>query len=73
MEWLLRRCLTRPPGRDELGLLVKFYEAQRRRLAGKELDALALAGPGDGDVRERAAWTALARALLNLDEFITAN
>jgi hypothetical protein len=64
---LFRRCLTRPPGRDELALLVGFYEAQKRRLQKRELDAAALAGPGDGDVVERAAWTALARALLNLD------
>jgi hypothetical protein len=66
-ELLYRRCLTRPPGRDELALLVEFYEAQKRRLQKRELDAAALAGPGDGDVVERAAWTALARALLNLD------
>ena len=29
---------------------------------------LAIAGPGDGDANDRAAWTTLARALLNLDE-----
>ena len=27
--------------------------------------------PGEGDVVDRAAWTALARALFNLDEMIT--
>ncbi len=30
-----------------------------------------VAGPGEGDAMERAAWTALARVLLNLDEAIT--
>ena len=30
-----------------------------------------IAGPGDGDVNARAAWTLLARSLLNLDETIT--
>ena len=31
----------------------------------------AIAGDGTGDVAERAAWTTLARAILNLDEMIT--
>ena len=52
-------------------MLVKFYRAQRDRLGRKELDAARLAGPGDGDAVERAAWTILARALLNADEFVT--
>jgi hypothetical protein len=70
---LFRHCLTRPPGPEEVPLLVKFYEGQKRRLENKELDAAALAGPGDGDAVDRAAWTVLARALLNLDEAITKN
>jgi Protein of unknown function (DUF1553) len=70
---LFRRCLTRPPTREEVALLVKFYEGQKGRLENKELDAASLAGPGSGDAVERAAWTALARALLNLDESITKN
>jgi hypothetical protein len=68
---LFRRCLARPPDRDELALMVRFYEAQRCRFERGELDASAVAGPGEGDAVERAAWTALARALLNLDEAIT--
>jgi hypothetical protein len=70
---LFRRCLTRPPTPDETAQLVRFYEAQKRRLERHELDAVALAGPGPGDATERAAWAALARALLNLDETITKN
>jgi len=70
---LFRRCLTRPPLPEERKLLVAFYEAQLVRLVKKELDAAALAGPGSGDVNERAAWTALARVLFNLDEAITRN
>ena len=31
----------------------------------------AIAGPGQGDALERAAWTILARAILNLDEMVT--
>ena len=66
-----RRCLTRPPGDDEVAVLVKFFEAQKQRFVSQELDAKAIAGDGTGDLTERAAWTTLARALLNLDETIT--
>jgi hypothetical protein len=69
--YLFRRCLTRPPDKDELARLVAFYRAQKQRFVNKELDAAAVAGPGEGDVAERAAWTAAARVLLNLDETVT--
>jgi hypothetical protein len=68
---LFRRCVTRPPSPDEVALLVKFYEAQKQRFVSKELDAAAVAGSGDGDVIERATWTAVARIVFNLDETIT--
>ena len=70
VESLFRRCLTRPPSADERSQLVKFYETQRARFASGELKAADFAGKGDGDANDRAAWTALARALLNLDEMI---
>ncbi|MBI5801857.1 MAG: DUF1553 domain-containing protein, partial [Verrucomicrobia bacterium] len=70
VESLFRRCLTRPPSADERAQLVKFFAAQRARFASGELKAADFAGKGDGDATDRAAWTALARALLNLDEFI---
>ena len=52
-------------------MLVRFYRGQKERLDRKELDAARIAGPGDGDATERAAWTILARALLNTDEAVT--
>ena len=52
-------------------MMMNFYESQKRRFETKELHADAVAGPGVGDVNERAAWTALARAIFNLDEAIT--
>jgi hypothetical protein len=70
---LFRRCLVRPPSDQELKMLVDFYAAQKRRFESKELDPAAVAGPGDGDARERAAWTAVARVVLNLDEMIVKN
>ena len=68
---LFRRCLTRPPHPDELTTLARFFENQKRRLAANQLDPAKIAGAGEGDVVERAAWTTLARAILNLDEAIT--
>jgi hypothetical protein len=76
---LFRRCVTRPPSREELAMLVKFYRIQKDRCAHKELnaaaialgDSTAVARQGDGDIGERAVWTVVARALLNLDETIT--
>ena len=68
---LFRRCLTRPPTDAEIALLSRFLKTQRERLATKELDAPTLAGPGEGDANERAAWSLVARALLNLDEAVT--
>src|SRR5205814_6873141 len=46
---LFRRCLTRPPTEEELNLLVQSYEAQKKRFTNKELNAAAIARPGDGD------------------------
>jgi hypothetical protein len=71
MAELFRRVLTRPPTKDELSRLVKFFDAQRARFAAKELDAATVAGKGEGDANERAAWTVVARSLFNLDEAIT--
>jgi hypothetical protein len=70
-----QRCLTRPPTAVELQALESFWNSQRARFRAKELDAAAVAGPGEvsGEtpLEERAAWSALSRALLNLDELIT--
>ena len=69
--FLFRLALVRPPKPDELALLVKFFEACRARFVSDPERADAVAGTGDGPVADRAAWTATARAVLNLDEFVT--
>lgn len=69
--YLFRRVLARAPDARERALLVRFVVAQRQRLTRGELDAVRLAGPGAGAAHERAAWAALARALLNTDEAVT--
>ena len=71
LQWVFRRLVTRPAASSEQNLLRQFLETQRRRLAAKEIDAGQIAGEGDGDAVERAAWTLVARAILNLDEVIT--
>ena len=71
VDALFRRCLTRAPDRDEVSQLAAFFQAQKRRLELKELDAAKIAGTGAGEASERAAWTILARVLLNLDEAVT--
>lgn len=68
---VFRRCLTRPPTPEELDRVLAFVETQKERLQRGELPAEDLAGPGEGNPVERAAWTALARVLLNLDETVT--
>jgi hypothetical protein len=69
---LFRRCLVRPPTAEELQALVDFYEDQQDRLTRHEINPSAIAGADDDDrnVLESAAWTIVARALLNLDEMI---
>ena len=68
---LFRRCLVRSPDPEEQAQLVAFYRKQAERLRAKELNAEAIAGKGDGDPAERALWSILARAILNLDETVT--
>ena len=70
---LFRRCITRPPTKEELTVTTQFLETQKTRLAKGELPAAKIAESGGSDANERAAWTILARALLNLDESVTKN
>ena len=72
IERLFRLCLARGPQAGELSMLVHFYHNQRERLERKELDAAKIAGHGEAPgAIDRAAWTVLARAILNLDETVT--
>jgi hypothetical protein len=71
MTLLFRRCLVRPPTKDERQALIAFYERQSDRLKTGKLNGPTIAGGPNGDVGQRAAWTLVARVLLNLDEMIT--
>jgi hypothetical protein len=70
---IYRRCMTRPPEKDELGMLVEYARRQRTRFKAGEIDPVKVAGSVEGDAAERATWTVVARAILNVDEAITKN
>ncbi len=79
IEYAFRQCLTRQPDREELDILLSFFKAQKKRFEQGELDPKELLGESimDSEVTknvapvELAAWSALSRTLLNLDETIT--
>ena len=67
-------CLSREPSAAEAERVLAFYEVQRSAFAADAQRAAAAAPPDipDGfDVTDVAAWTAVSRVLLNLDETIT--
>ena len=65
-----RRVLSRELAPEEAAALAAYLAEQRRRLAAAELDAAQLAGDAGPDAAERAAWTLVSRAVMNLDEAI---
>lgn len=74
MAKLFRLCLIRQPDAFEVKRLHAFLIQQRDRFtkdtsAAKQVATLKR--PGDVTDAEAAAWTAVARAVMNLDEFIT--
>ena len=67
---LFRRCVTRPPEAAELEMLTGFYRAQKERFDSGELKASEYLGTEEADA-DVAAWAAVARVILNLDETVT--
>lgn len=70
---LFRHCLVRLPNTLELQRLLQFIGLQRLAFAGQPTHAAALVASESADPQsiEHAAWTAAARVLMNLDEFVT--
>jgi hypothetical protein len=69
-----RLCLVREPGTKELQTLLDLLHAERANTAtdSRPFKTPALdRAPKDVSATEIIAWTAVTRALLNLDEFIT--
>jgi mono/diheme cytochrome c family protein len=80
MAYAFRRVLGRKPTEAELAELLGLLNRQRERLLAGELNAWNLATndpnksfplPKGARMEDVAAWTAVARVLLNLDETIT--
>jgi len=77
IAYAFRRCATRTPDAEETAVLAAFLAEQRARLAAGALpsaELLALdetTGDTIAEPEEWAAWTLVARVLLNLDETIT--
>ena len=80
IAFIVRTCVSRTPDDAEVNILASFLEQQRERFAadGEAAQQLIAAGdvgqiefPGDVAQEEAAAWTALARVVLNLDETVT--
>ena len=68
------RCFTRPPEAVELSAVMEFFQKQEKRFGAAPEVAKQLAGQGPAESTiTRAAWTAVARALMNMDEFVTKN
>jgi hypothetical protein len=68
--YAFRLCLTRGPTASERSRLVRLFEELLQLCQQNPQEAARLAG-AEGDVAQSAAWVALARTLLNLDEFVT--
>jgi hypothetical protein len=74
-----REALSRPVTPRERAVLTRLLERQREHYRANAADARKLlqvgqaAAPPGVDVAELAAWTAVARAILNLDEAVTRN
>lgn len=78
-EFAFREVLTRSPRENELKVLVPLYEKHLKQYqadmasADKLLSVGESKAPTDMDKAELAAWTSIARVLLNLHETITRN
>lgn len=74
LSYAFRRCVSRPPESAEQAELLNFLQQQRQHFARADVNPTELAGStvdAELPAAERAAWTAVARVLLNLDETIT--
>lgn len=74
LAYALRRCIARHPSDDELDEFLQLLTTSRQWYAANPREAADLVGdhPARGiDAAENAAWIAVLRIVLNLDEFIT--
>ena len=72
---VFRFCLSRAPEVEESAILSQLLVKQRESLSSEPERAVRLiesvSVPTTGDPQELAVWTAIARVVLNMDEYIT--
>jgi hypothetical protein len=79
VTWAFKQALSRDPSPQELPVLTTLFENQRKRYATDAVSADALTSVGESPIAEGlptvdlAAWTSVARTILNLHETITRN
>jgi len=74
LRYGFRASLSRDPSGQELARMSEFLEKQKSQFVADEKKAKEVAPtelPENVAVSEGASWTAVARVLINLDEFIT--
>ncbi len=74
LRYAFRACVAREPSAAEMKRLEKLLKQQRAEFAANLKQAEELTPPlvpVRANVQEFAAWTAVARVMLNLDEFVT--
>ncbi|HJQ78635.1 MAG TPA: hypothetical protein VJ828_01705, partial [Lacipirellulaceae bacterium] len=84
LEFVVLSCLSREPHEEELQVLQEFLDKLLQRFNGDGVDPWPLISSDDNDKdrlrselsddtspAQLAAWTALARVVMNLDETIT--
>jgi mono/diheme cytochrome c family protein len=64
-------CYARPPSDAERNAVASFRESQLASFVKDPVAAEEVAPKGSKDPADAASWTAVARALMNTDEFIT--
>ncbi len=77
INWAYQWALSRPPQPKELEIMTAVYEKHRGEFTADSDAAEALVATGDApaidgvEINELAAWTSVARVILNLHETIT--
>ena len=79
IRWAMRRAVSRSPVPEEIAVLADLYEEHRAQYEADPRAAVELLAVGEAAVpdgiapAELAAWTSVARAILNLHESVTRN
>lgn len=79
ITWIWKRVLNRSPDSVELEILNSYYEKTTKEIAEADKEATKILTVGiqpvadSIDKQELAAWTAVTRAVLNLNETVTRN